>query len=68
VQRTVARLQLDAILRSGGTPINDDDEVPPQAQMSLLLLSPQPIADPLTGLALQVNGHTVPFTAVPAPW
>lgn len=67
VQRTVARLQFDASLRSGGVPIADDDEVPPQAQMSFQLLCPRPIVDPYAEIQLQMNGHVVPYTATPAP-
>ncbi len=67
VQRTVARLQFDAFLRSSGVPVNDGDEVPPQAQMSFQLLCPRPIADPSAEIQVQLNGRTVPFSAVPAP-
>src|SRR5262249_40896307 len=65
--RTDVRLQLDAVLRQNNTPINDDDEVPKNANLSLLLLSPAPIANPQTDLALTVNGTVQPFTAVPSP-
>ena len=67
VQRTVVRLQLSGLLRSNNTPINDGDEVPPSAQLSLLLLSPRPIANPQTEFTLTVNGQPQAFTAAPAP-
>ena len=67
VQRTVVRLQLDGVLRSSNTPINDNDEVSPNASLSLLLLSPRPILNPQTELALTVNAQPQAFTATAAP-
>jgi hypothetical protein len=66
-QRVDVALQLDAVLRSGGTPLNDNDEVPPSALLSLLVLSPAPITNPLTDISLKLNGQTVSFGATPAP-
>ena len=65
VQRNTVTLRLDGLLRSGGTPINDNDEVSPSAALSLLLLSPRPVASPLTELTLTVNGQPQAFTASP---
>ena len=65
VQRNRVTLRLDGLLRSGGTPINDNDEVSPSAALSLLLLSPRPVASPLTELTLTVNGQPQAFTASP---
>ena len=67
VQRTDVTLTLDAVLRSGGLPINDNDEVPGTAALSLLVLSPAPIANPLTEISLKLNGADVAFTAAAAP-
>ena len=67
VQRTDVTLQLDAVLRSGGTPINDGDQVAASAALSLLVLSPAPIANPLTDISLKLNGVDVAFTAAAAP-
>jgi len=67
VQRTDVTLTLDAVLRSSGTPINDNDEVPGTAALSLLVLSPAPIANPLTEISLKLNGVDVAFTAAAAP-
>ena len=67
VQRTDVTLQLDGVLRVGGVPIADNDEVSASAALSLLLLSPAPIANPLTELTLTVNGASQAFTATPAP-
>ena len=67
VQRTVVRLQLDGVLRVNNSPINDNDEVAPTAALSLLLLSPRPIANPQTELTLTINGQPQSFTAAPAP-
>ena len=66
-QRTDIRLQLDAVLRSGGAPINDNDEVAASAVLSLLVLSPAPIANPLTDITLTLNGAAVTFTATATP-
>jgi hypothetical protein len=55
------------VLRSGGTPINDNDEVPSTASLSVLVLSPAPIVNPLTDITLTLNGANVAFTAAPAP-
>lgn len=67
VQRSTVRLQLDAVLRSSGAPIADDDEVAPSAQLSLLVFSPRPIADPATEISLVLNGQPVAFTATAVP-
>jgi hypothetical protein len=66
-QRIDVTFQLDAVLRSGGTPINDNDEVAATADLSLLVLSPAPLATPLTQISLKLNGNDVAFTAVAAP-
>jgi hypothetical protein len=65
VQRTDVTLQLQALLRSGGTEINDGDQVAPSAALSLLVLSPAPIANPTTDITLTLNGGPVTFTAAP---
>jgi len=67
VQRTIARLQLDAVLRSGGTAIPDNEQVAPSALLSLLLLSPRPLTNPQAELTLTVNGQAQAFTASPSP-
>jgi hypothetical protein len=67
VQRTVVVLKLDGVLRSSNAPINDGDPVAPNAQMSLQLLSPRPLASPQTEIALTINGQAQAFTATPAP-
>ena len=67
VQRTDITLQLDAVLRSGGTPIHDNDEVPASAALSLLVLSPAPITDPLNAISLKLNGTAVAFAAAANP-
>jgi len=66
-QRTNVLLRLDGVLRSGGTVLNDNDEVPPAAVLTLTLLSPAPIADPLNEIVLTVGGQAQAFTATPAP-
>jgi len=67
VQRTDVTLVLEGHLRLGDAPIADNDEVPSSAVLSMLLLSPAPIANPLTDLTLTVNGVDQPFAASPAP-
>jgi hypothetical protein len=67
VQRTDLVLRLEGSLRVSGAPIADDDEVAPNADLSLLLLSPAPIPDPRNQIALTVNGATQEFTATQAP-
>jgi len=67
VQRTDVTLQLDAVLRSSGTPIADNDAVPSTADLSLLVLSPAPLATPASQISLKLNGVDVAFTAAPAP-
>jgi hypothetical protein len=67
VQRTDITLQLDAVLRSGGTPIHDNDEVPASAALSLLVLSPAPVTDPLNEISLKLNGTPVAFAAAANP-
>src|SRR4029078_11030585 len=62
VQRTDVTLTLDAVLRPGGTAVNDNEEVPGSAALSLLVLSPAPIANPLTEISLKLNGADVAFT------
>jgi hypothetical protein len=52
-------------LRLGGVPIADNDPVPPNAQLSLQVLSPTPLV-PLTDLTLTVDGGVQAFTASPA--
>jgi hypothetical protein len=65
VQRTDIKLQLVGLLRSGGNQINDYDEVPASAALSLELRSPAPIANPLAEISLKINGVVQPFTATP---
>ena len=67
VQRTDVVLQLEGVLRNAGAPIGDNDEVPPNAALSLLLLSPAPIVDPLSEITLVIGGASQAFTATPAP-
>ena len=66
-RRTNIALRLEGVLRVNGTPIADNDEVAPNAVLSLLLLSPAPIANPLTDLTLTIGGSVQPFAAVQAP-
>jgi hypothetical protein len=54
-----------AQLRAGGTPIANGDAVAPDADLSMLVLSPKPI-DPLADLELRINGDAQAFTAAPA--
>lgn len=65
VRRSTLRLQLDAVLRSGGTPIADGDEVPPSAALSVLLLSPKPLVSPASLVTLTLNGQPIVITATP---
>ena len=58
--------QLDAQLRAEGTPINDGDNVSPTANLSILILSPKPL-NPLSDIALTINGASQAFTATAAP-
>lgn len=67
VRRTLVSLPLDAVLRVSNNPISDRDEVAPGAALSLLVLSPRPIADPVSEITLSLNGENVAFTAAPAP-
>lgn len=52
-------------LRLAGVPIADNDPVPPNADLSLQVLSPSPIT-PATDLTLFVDGVPQPFNAAPA--
>jgi hypothetical protein len=52
-------------LRLGGVPIADNDPVPPNADLSIQVLSPTPLA-PLTDLTLTIDGVVQPFTVAPA--
>src|SRR5262249_3942963 len=65
-QRTDVTLLLDGQRRSGGAPIADNDEVPPNAALSFLLISPAPIPDPLTQVTLTINGASQAFAPTPA--
>lgn len=67
VARNDVVLRLEGVLRVSGTPIADNDEVSPNAVMSLLLLSPAPIANPLTDITLTIGGTPQAFGAVQAP-
>jgi hypothetical protein len=67
VRRSSVSLALDAVLRREGTPIADGDEVPADAALTLLVLSPRPIADPQLEFGLTLNGAAQPFAATPAP-
>lgn len=67
VQRTDIVLQLEGVLRNAGVAIADNDQVAPNAALSLLLLSPAPILDPVTEITLTVGGVPQTFTAAQAP-
>jgi len=67
VQRTDVVLQLEGVLRNAGAQIGDNDEVPPNAALSLKLLSPAPIVDPQSEITLVIGGASQDFTATPAP-
>ena len=54
-----------AQLRSAGTTIQDGDIVTPNADLSLLVLSPVPLV-PATDLALTIGGSAQAFVAAPA--
>lgn len=64
--RSVARFEVSTVLRVDGTPINDDDEVSPVANLSLLVLTPSPVV-PASDLTLTVNGQPQSFTPTPNP-
>lgn len=63
----VIPFQFESVLRAEGSPIGENDAVSPTANLSLLLLSPKPIVDPLTELTLTINGTVQAFQAVQAP-
>ena len=67
VQRTEVTFQLQGLLRSGNLEINDGDQVAPSAVLSMLVLSPAPIANPTSDISLTLNGVAVAFTAAPNP-
>lgn len=64
-RETRVSFRLDGVLRSAGTPLQDNDEVAPRALLSLLLHSPRPIVVPERELTITLNGRTLPFTAAP---
>lgn len=64
--RTTASFTVTVVLRVDGTPINDGDAVSPVANLSLLLLSPAPLA-PNSDLTLLINGQPQAFSAVANP-
>ncbi|MEQ1834009.1 MAG: C25 family cysteine peptidase, partial [Candidatus Eisenbacteria bacterium] len=66
-QSKTLSLRLETVLRSGGAAISDNDAVAPTAALSLLLLSPAPIADPASEVTLLVNGAPQSFTYVAVP-
>ncbi len=60
-----ALFQFQGLLRSGGSAIQDNDVVPPTADLSLVVLSPAPL-NPATDLTLTIGGNAQSFTSVPA--
>ena len=66
-ERSDIVLRLEGLLRVNGIPIADNDEVAPSAVLSMLVLSPAPIANPTTDLTLLINGTPQAFGAVQAP-
>lgn len=59
-------LSLESSLRVDGAPIADGDVVSPLANLSLVVLSPRPLA-PQSDLALTINAQPVAFTHTAAP-
>lgn len=66
-QSKTLSLRLEAVLRAEGSAIRDNDPVAPTAALSLLLLSPAPIADPASEITLLVNGAPQAFTFAAVP-
>lgn len=64
--RTTASFTVTTGLRVDGSPISDDDQVSPIANLSLLLLSPAPLV-PASDLTLSINGQPQSFSAVANP-
>ena len=64
-RETRVSFRLEGVLRSAGAALQEDDEVAPSAPLSLLLLSPRPLALPERELAVTLNGRSLPFTAAP---
>jgi hypothetical protein len=62
-----ADLPFTTVLRVNDQPVNDGDAVPPGATLTLLVLSPAPIPDPVAALALSIDGAAQPFQAVAHP-
>lgn len=59
----VVAFPFQTVLRAEGTAINDGDAVAPTANLTLLVISPAPIADPQNALVLRINGEAQAFTA-----
>jgi len=60
-----ALFEFQGILRSGGNAIQDNDVVPPTADLSMIVLSPAPLT-PATDLTLTIGGNVQTFVANPA--
>jgi Peptidase family C25/FlgD Ig-like domain len=56
--------EFQTVLEAGGVPIQDDDTVAPDAALTLLVLSPNPL-NPATELTLTVDGAPQAFTSAP---
>ena len=56
--------EFQTVLRAGGDPIQPNDPVRSDAELSVLILSPSPI-DPITDIELLLNGAPLAFTAAP---
>jgi hypothetical protein len=57
--------RFQTVLRADGTPIGENESVSPNAQLSLLVYSPVPLALP-SGLQVTLNNTAVAYTFVPA--
>jgi hypothetical protein len=66
VSMLTAEFGLDALLRSSGKPLFDNDEVSPLADLTVKLLSPAPL-DASSDLTMTLNGVPLAFTFTPAP-
>ena len=58
-------IPFQSVLRAEGLPVNNGDVLAPSVNLTLLVLSPAPIADPANALVLRINGVTQAFTATP---
>jgi hypothetical protein len=61
----VVSFPFQTVLRAEGTLVNDGDAVAPTANLTMLVISPAPIADPANALVLRINGEVQAFTASP---